>query len=60
MADERELRREIAREREELSGAVGSLRAELHRAKRRAPAMAAGGIALVSALRIGLRRLRRR
>jgi hypothetical protein len=60
VTEERELRREIAREREELTGAVGALREELGRAKRRVPAMAAGGIALVTALRVGLRRLRRR
>ena len=60
MTEERELRREIAREREELTGAVGSLREELDRAKRRVPAIAAGGIALATALRVGLRRLRRR
>jgi hypothetical protein len=60
VTEEQQLRREIAREREELTGAVGSLREELHRAKRRVPAMAAGGLALVTALRVGLRRLRRR
>lgn len=60
MTDEKQLRREIAHEREELSGAVDSLRAELDRAKRRAPAVAVGGLALVTALRVGLRRLRRR
>jgi hypothetical protein len=60
VADERRLRSEIAQEREELSGAVGSLREELGRAKRRVPAIAAGGIALVTALRVGLRWLRRR
>jgi hypothetical protein len=60
VTDEKQLRREIAHEREELSGAVDSLRSELERAKRRVPAIAAGGIAVVTALRIGLRRLRRR
>jgi hypothetical protein len=60
VTEEQQLRREIAREREELTGAVGSLREELHRAKRRVPAMAAGGLALATALRVGLRRLRRR
>ena len=60
MTEERELRREIAREREELTGAVGSLREELDRAKRRVPALAAGALALATALRVGLRRLRRR
>jgi hypothetical protein len=60
VTEEQQLRREIAQEREELTGAVGSLREELQRAKRRVPAMAAGGIALLTALRLGLRRLRRR
>ena len=60
MTDEKQLRREIAREREELSGAVDSFRTELDRAKRRAPAFAAGALALVTALRVGLRRIRRR
>jgi hypothetical protein len=60
VADERQLRSEIAREREELSGAVGSLREEVDRAKRRLPAIAAGAIALVAGLRVGVRRLRRR
>ena len=60
MTDEKQLRREIAHEREELSGAVDSLRSELDRAKRRAPAFAAGAFALATALRLGLRRLRRR
>jgi hypothetical protein len=60
VTEERELRREIAREREELTGAVGSLREELDRAKRRVPALAAGALALATALRVGMRRLRRR
>lgn len=60
MTDERQLRREIAQEREELSGAVSSLREELDRAKRRLPAIAAGALALATVLRVGLRRLRRR
>ena len=60
MTDEKQLRREIAHEREELSGAVETLRSELDRAKRRAPAFAAGAFALATALRLGLRRLRRR
>jgi hypothetical protein len=60
VAREQELRREIAREREELATAVAALRVELDRAKRRVPALVAGGVAALTVLRIGLRRLRRR
>ena len=60
MAREPELRRQIAREREELAAAVSALRVELDRAKRRLPALVAGGLAGLAALRIGVRKVRRR
>jgi hypothetical protein len=55
-----QLRSEIHTERQKLTVAVASLRGELQKAKRRAPAVAAAAVALVTTVRVVSRRLRRR
>jgi hypothetical protein len=54
------LLQEIHSERQELTLAVASLREELQRARRRAPAIAAGAVAAVATLKLVARSLRRR
>ena len=60
MARDADLRREIAREREQLTGAVAELRTELAKAKRRIPALVGGGLAALAVLRFGIGKLRGR